>query len=274
MATENLRSVESHFRFGENWKSFNTTIDASRFESARSSLLSLLPEPLHGKSFLDIGSGSGLSSWAALELGAARVDSMDIDPHSVEATTSVLSATSFKNWSARQESIFEFKSDSRYDVVYSWGVLHHTGAMWDAIDRASSFVKPNGHLIMSLYRKTPFCRLWSWEKQWYAQRASGFSRRLAIGAYVALASTVMAATGRNPWRYYKEYRQRRGMSWIHDIHDWLGGYPYESVTPSEVIQHMGSLGFAAVRKPAAPSSWIARLGLFSGCDEFVFRAPV
>jgi 2-polyprenyl-3-methyl-5-hydroxy-6-metoxy-1,4-benzoquinol methylase len=273
--TGNLRSLENHFRFGENWESFNRTIQPAQYESAVASLRGLLPESLEGslegKSFLDIGSGSGLSSYAALSLGAASVDAIDIDPQSVAATKSLLMASSFSNWSVRQESVFDISPDHLYDVVHSWGVLHHTGAVWEALERAAKVVKPAGYLIVALYRKTPLCTFWKWEKRWYAQRAAAGSRRMARAAYVGMASTVMLVTGRNPWRYSREYSEQRGMSWLHDVHDWLGGYPYESLIASDVMERMAALGFTAVQKPAGPSGWVGRLGIGGWIDEFVFR---
>jgi hypothetical protein len=55
--------------------------------------------------------------------------------------------------------------------------------------------------------------------------------------------------------------------YFHDLHDWLGGYPYESITPIQVAQELTNLGFAHVRSKIEPRS----IGLFgSGCDEYVY----
>jgi SAM-dependent methyltransferase len=271
MPTHDLRAVESHFGFGENWEAFNRNIRPAQFQAARAGLQKLLPESLEGKSFLDIGSGSGLSSWAALHLGAGFVDAIDIDLHSVSATKSLLEASSFSNWSVRQQSVFDLQPDRLYDFVHSWGVLHHTGDVWEALSRAGAVVAPAGYFIVALYRRTPLCAFWHWEKRWYSQRASAFSRKLARAAYMVGISGAMLAAGRNPWRYQRSYSERRGMSWIHDVHDWLGGYPYESVTAADVMHHMSRIGFAPVRTPAVPTNLAARLGLVVGCDEFVFK---
>ena len=54
------------FEFGQNWSQFLADIDDDRIQRAESSLKHMLQvESLAGKSFLDIGSGSGLFSLAA-----------------------------------------------------------------------------------------------------------------------------------------------------------------------------------------------------------------
>ena len=40
---------------------------------------------------------------------------------------------------------------SLFDIVYSWGVLHHTGDVWHAIENAASRVKPGGIFYIALY---------------------------------------------------------------------------------------------------------------------------
>jgi 2-polyprenyl-3-methyl-5-hydroxy-6-metoxy-1,4-benzoquinol methylase len=72
------------FEFGKNWASFLKTVDDERIAEAKKSLSAMLDAvDLKGKTFLDVGCGSGLFSLAARLLGA-RVHSLDYDPSSVQ----------------------------------------------------------------------------------------------------------------------------------------------------------------------------------------------
>jgi 2-polyprenyl-6-hydroxyphenyl methylase/3-demethylubiquinone-9 3-methyltransferase len=258
------------FRFGRNWKSFVSTVDEKAITEAESGLRRLFPgRELAGKRFLDIGCGSGLSMLAALRLGAAAAHGIDIDRDSVEATQTLLARhAAGGNWSARQLSVFDADPATVgvHDVVYSWGVLHHTGAMWQAMDRAAALVAPGGLFAFALYRRTPLCALWKIEKRVYAA-APDFGQAIFRGAYKAAFVTGLCATGRNPRRYVADYRGARGMDWHHDVHDWLGGYPYESTEPGEVAAFLRRHGFTLERQFHRPP---VASGLFgSHCDEYV-----
>ena len=267
---EDLRSVSSHFRFGENWKSFLSTVTPEILREAERGLARLFPDDeLRGSRFLDIGCGSGLSMVAAYRLGAATVDGIDIDPDSVEASRALLGRhVPTGVCSARVASVFDLGVDNEkgYDIVYSWGALHHSGDMWAAIERAASMVVPGGRLAVALYRRTPLCGFWKREKRLYSASPPPVRATIRAAYYGAFWAGLLA-TGRNPLRYVAGYRSARGMDWRHDVHDWLGGYPYESVHPSAVISCLERLGFSRERVFEHPA---AALGLFgSHCDEFV-----
>jgi len=269
---ESVAPDSGRFAFGENWKSFLAELDNARIAEAEKSLQWLLGrQRLDGLRFLDIGSGSGLSSLAARRLGAT-VHSVDYDPRSVECTK-LLRDRFFPDdpyWLVERGSILDrnyLAKLGRFDVVYSWGVLHHTGAMHEAIESASRLVASPGLFVFALYRKTRLCRLWTLEKRWYC-RASPRAQSAARSLYVALMKLAFALVGRNFSAYVSSYRGNRGMDYIHDVHDWLGGYPYESIRPADVAHELTRLGFAPVRSKVKPYS----TGLFgSGCDEYVYR---
>src|SRR5215203_1082001 len=166
-----LTERETHFAFGENWKDYSRTIDRNRIESAVAGVKKLFPDGLAGKTFLDIGCGSGLHSLAALMLGAASVNAVDIDEDSVSTTQALLTkyAPDLK-WTAKVASVFEASPDTlgQFDVVYSWGVLHHTGDMWRAIERAADLVKPGGQFAIAIYSTTTCDSIWKFEKKFYA----------------------------------------------------------------------------------------------------------
>lgn len=266
-----LKDLSTHFAFGENWASYAVTIDAARIAEAEKALARLIGEgELAGKSFLDIGCGSGLHSLAASRLGASRIVAFDIDPQAVETTRAVLHAHApALVFDAQAFSVFDLTPQAfgSFDVVYSWGVLHHTGAMHEALTKAAAVVAPGGLFAFALYRRTRMCGFWRIEKRWYSH-ASPRAQHAARSVYTALMRLAFLAAGRDFGGYVANYKSQRGMNFEHDVHDWLGGYPYESIGAADVEAFMRTLGFAHVRSFTRPLS----LGLFgSGCDEYVYR---
>jgi SAM-dependent methyltransferase len=272
MHSETIADFDRRFEFGENWRSFLNRLDAKRIGEAEKSLKWLLDcGRLDGKRFLDIGSGSGLSSLVARRLGADVV-SFDYDPQSVNCTTT-LRDRFFPNesrWLVEHGSILDrgfFSNLGRFDVVYSWGVLHHTGAMRDAIRNAAQLVTPGGTLALALYRKTALCWFWALEKHWYC-RASKPAQARARSFYITLLRTAFAVTRRDFETYVSNYSSNRGMDFAHDVHDWLGGYPYESIGPDRLDKLLTQCGFQKMRTRVRR----APIGIFgSGCDEYVYR---
>jgi len=273
-----LLDARSHFAFGENWKSYLRVLDPERVAQAEAGMRRLFPNgELEGAKFLDIGSGSGLSSLSAARLGAKHIDAVDIDKNSVEATRGLLSSSLPQGtWTTNLKSVFDLspERDGTYDVVYSWGVLHHTGDMWRAVRCAAAMVKPGGRFAVALYRKTPFCGMWTWEKRVYT-KAPEIVRMPMRGIYKTIAYAMMLKGGINPLTHIRNYKSNRGMSWSHDVHDWMGGYPYESATPESVRAFLSELGFKVEREfVRQPGNGLLNGLLGSGCDEFVaVRVP-
>ena len=244
------------FAFGLNWQSFAQDIGVKQIDQATQALHDLVGGDLIGKSFLDIGCGSGLSMLAAVNLGARMVRGFDSDCLAVNTSNRLID-----NWASKANAIASVHSilgssfGGAFDVVYAWGSLHHTGDMWLALGRSVRCVKPGGLLILALYRRTPLCWAWRMEKRWYS-RAPAWQQCAARAVYKA------------PFHLLGRPAMRRGMNWDHDVHDWLGGYPYESTTPAEVSDRLRRLGFDIERI----SSTKRRLGLAgTGCDEYVAR---
>jgi 2-polyprenyl-6-hydroxyphenyl methylase/3-demethylubiquinone-9 3-methyltransferase len=269
-------SDQVRFEFGANWSRFLECVDERRIEAAEASMLEMIGgrEAIAGRTFLDAGSGSGLSTLAAVRLGAARVHSFDYDPKSVATTAEIKRrfAPDSVPWTVERGDILDdayVASLGRWDVVYSWGVLHHTGRMWDAIANASELVADSGVLFIAIYndqrRKT---RLWKKIKRLYS--ASAIGRVAVLTAFVpywvvrGVAGDVLSL--RNPLRRYQDYQSERGMSLVHDWIDWLGGYPFETARPEEVFRFLHERGFSLRNLRTAGG------GL--GCNEFVFeRTP-
>ena len=267
---ERSRELSEHFEFGRNWQDYSRFIDEGRIQQAVLDMERLFgPGTLRGRSFLDIGSGSGLHSLAALRQGCTSVVAVDLDPQSVEATRRTLARHAPDLvWVAREDSVFAMSPETSgsFDLVYSWGVLHHTGDMWEAVRRAAMLVRGDGLLALALYIRTPCCRLWKIEKWLYA-RSPGWVQGGIRLLFLAAQALREAASGRIPFRR----TETRGMRLWNDAHDWLGGYPYESASPEEVERFLGSLGFRLIRSfNTAPS-----LGFFgSACAEYLFQRSI
>ena len=270
-AKPSLKDVSAHFAFGENWASYAALIDERRIKEAKDGLVRLLgADTLAGKSFLDLGCGSGLHAVAAAHLGASHIVALDIDPAAVATARAVLHRHApGASFEVRELSVFDLAPERfrRFAVVYSWGVLHHTGAMREAIEIAARVVEPGGLFAFALYHRTRMCGLWTLEKRWYSG-ASPRAQALARKTHIALLRLAFRLTVRDFRAYVANYKSMRGMDFAHDIHDWLGGYPYESIAAPEVEALLRSLGFEHVKSFTSPIT----IGLFgSGCDEYVYR---
>lgn len=276
-----LLDTDAHFAFGKNWASYADLIGEREIAEAERALLRLLPaETLKRKRFLDIGCGSGLHSLAALRLGVGELLATDIDPDSVATTRSVVDRHApGVRYAVEKVSVFDLDParTGLFDVVYSWGVLHHTGDMDRALRQAASLVAPGGVFAFALYRKTLLCGLWKLEKRWYAHAGSVTQKRLRA-CYLVLFRVAMQMTGRRFEEYVENYASSRGMDFYHDVHDWLGGYPYESISPGEVAKKMTELGLEPVRSFVHRSRFSRLFGIHhgifgSGCDEYVYKRP-
>src|SRR3954468_12138666 len=201
---------ETHFEFGENWEKYSKTIDQQRIDSAVAGMKKLFPDGLADQTILDIGCGSGLHSLAALSLGAASVTAIDIDENSVSTTRRILAQhASDSRWTVQVVSIFDAMAAvlGQFDVVYSWGVLHHTGDMWRAIERAATLVKPGGSFAIAIYAATQFDTVWKIEKRLYAH-APRVLQWLARQVYMAALLGRRALLGENPIAYMRNYSKK------------------------------------------------------------------
>ena len=261
------------FEFGKNWRSFLSTLTEDRIEIAESSLITMLGvNDLSGYTFLDAGCGSGLFSLCARRLGA-KVTSFDYDHESVACTEYLrekfFPSTNNSDWTIFQGSVLDkdlVDKLGEFDIVYSWGVLHHTGKMYEALNNVSGLVKEGGKLFISIYNdQGKKSKRWLKVKKLYNASPAPV-KFLMMGWYVirfTAIGTIKEIILLRPFREWKEYKKNRGMSRLQNIRDWIGGLPFEVAKPEEVFEFYKSKGFALDK--------FVTVGGGIGCNEFVFR---
>ena len=273
--SEVLREVveRKRFNFGKNWNRFLTKLDEGRIQEGEKSLKQMLEvENLDRKLFLDIGCGSGLFSLAAKRLGA-KVHSFDCDPLSV-ACTEELKHRYFPDdgsWTIEQGNVLDLgylNSLGKYNIVYSWGVLHHTGNMWMALENVIPLLDEGGKLFISIYNDQGILsKFWKRLKKFYNTSPSPIKILVIfwVGTSLQTSSAFLHLfQGQNPlpFKYWKEKKRQRGMSVWHDLVDWVGGYPFEVAKPEEIFDFYRVKGFTLVK--------LKTCGGGLGCNEFVF----
>jgi 2-polyprenyl-3-methyl-5-hydroxy-6-metoxy-1,4-benzoquinol methylase len=271
--------IASHqrFPFGANWARFLRHMDAWRIDTAQASLVEWLQtDRLAGLRLLDAGSGSGLFSLVARRLGA-QVHSFDFDPQSVACTRELrrrhlagelpgarlpaATADRAEAWLVEEGSVLDREylgRLGRFDVVYSWGVLHHTGDQWNALNNVSECVAPGGRLFIALYNDQGWLSTW-WTGVKRRYNRHSLWRALFIGVYTPYFIWAR-------WLYWQlrgHGGTERGMSLWYDLLDWLGGYPFEVSKPEQVLDFLRARGFELRKMFTA--------GGKHGCNQFVFE---
>ena len=274
------------FAFGKNWRRFLEDLDDERICGAEIALSEFLRRSsLAGESFLDAGSGSGLMSLAALRLGAGPITSFDFDETSVACTEELRrrSGAGSDDWQVTRGSLLDTEflaSLGQYDIVYCWGVAHHTGAMWEALANLVDLVRPGGRLFVAIYNDQGLSsRIWMRVKRVYvrggpsvrpplvalsalALYAPRFFLRILIKVYGFIRHPLRSARG-GVGAVAPKPKRPRGMSAWHDLIDWVGGYPFEVARPDEIFTFYRERGFALEN--------LQTCGGGLGCNQFVLR---
>jgi SAM-dependent methyltransferase len=265
---------DEQFDFGKNWQAFSKhALTAQRVDQAKQDFRKLLEGiALENESFLDIGFGQGLSLLTAKALGA-RTAGCDINPLCAEVFAenrhrhfpelseaqipivvgSILDPAVVK----RLRSITATSDSGAFQIVHSWGVLHHTGDMWRAIANTASLVSPGGHLILAIYARHWSSGMWKLIKWLYVHTPSLFQRVLISVLYPVIYAAKWMVTGRDP------REQERGMDFYYDVVDWVGGYPYEYASTDDLEHGVEKLGFKTLK--------VVRATVPTGCNQFVFQ---
>ncbi len=260
------------FDFGKNWQDFSfQALTQEKVIQTKESFQHLIDDmDLRGKSFLDIGFGQGLSLLTACEKGALAVGTdinekcLDVFQHNKQyfpRTTnnvdvpivigSILDPKVVDQLHAASPGL------SGYDIVHSWGVLHHTGNMKKAIQHTASLVNADGCLVLAIYNRHWSSPLWKQIKRFYCMTPPPAQNLIISLFYPIIYLAKYAVTGKDP------KKKMRGMDFYYDVIDWVGGYPYEYATRSELESMTTGLGFRLVK--CIPSE------VPTGCNEFIFQ---
>lgn len=270
-ATNNAHS-DCRFHFGRNWKKYLKYLSDERIQIAEKSLKVMLRrDSLEGLTFLDIGCGSGLFSLTAIRLGAKEVVSFDCDLESVQCAEYLKDRYGpFPQWKIFRASILdENKIDTlgRFDIVYSWGVLHHTGDMWKAIGNTTKLVNEKGYLFISIYNNQGLLTaIWKRIKRIYVISPTWLQFIIGNSFFIGSAVLLFILDVLQSQSVIARYKGtgRRGMDAYHDAIDWIGGYPFETARPEGIFHYCRDRGLVLTNLYTSKGS---------GCNEFVFFKP-
>lgn len=260
------------FSFGRNWQNYAKTLSEEQIHAAKDSLSSSLGIlDLSNQRILDVGCGSGLFSLAACRLGAREVTAFDYDSNSVTCAIDLKDRFGpYPNWIITQGDVLDqtfLNTLGTFDIVYSWGVLHHTGNMWQAIENVCSLVKPGGSLFISIYNDQGWIsRVWRMIKKSYVHSPRIIQYLMAFVWYlvVVIVRMYLGLWHRKPIRvWFKE--TERGMNLWYDVVDWIGGYPFETASIKTLQTFIEKRKFSLIN---------ARTKSGIGCNELILKRNI
>ena len=157
------------------------------------------------------------------------------------------------------------KNFNNYNFIYSWGVLHHTGNMYLAMENVSSLANEKSSICIAIYNKQQFfSKIWLIIKKIYNNSPRFFQKAMTLifCIYFFLGLLVVDLIRfKNPFERHTG-ANRRGMNFVNDVIDWIGGYPFEVATPEEIFNFFRKRGFVLKK--------LKTCGGKMGCNEFMF----
>ena len=109
-------------------------------------------DSLEGKDVLEVGCGSGIAVQMFAEAGA-DVTAVDLTPWAVRTTRARLEAFGLGGEVSEADAEdLPFKSDS-FDLVFSWGVIHHSSDMDRALAELVRVARPGAQVVLMVYNR-------------------------------------------------------------------------------------------------------------------------
>ena len=113
----------------------------------------LVPHLKRDATLLDVGCGAGWLSLSAAWHYGCRVTGIDFNPVAVDRACAVAEILGLPV-SFSTADLFQFETKTKFELVTSIGVLHHTNDCLGAVSRiCSNFVRPGGHVFIGLYHR-------------------------------------------------------------------------------------------------------------------------
>ena len=244
--------------FGKTWMPVLTALTVPQIYHAERSLAARLHmDRLDRKSFLDIGSGSGLLSLAARRRGA-KVFSFDSDPQAV-ACARELRRRYFPDdadWHIETGSVLDqdyLKNLGTFDIVFAENVLNHTSTMMQALENVKPLVAVGGQLHLSIYNDyQEISDRWDRLKRTYKTLPRPAAFLFGLGLIARSEAKPALAHWRQrtlrhwlrSWVAYEDGTP--GISRWHDWKEWLNAHPYERATVDDVVELYARHGFRLI----------------------------
>lgn len=222
-------------------------------------LRDLFPDGVEGKRVLDGGSGSGMVSLGFAALGA-DVTGVDITPKCVE--NGIRRAESL-GLSCRflEGDLTRLDLGETFDIVYSWGVIHHSADARAAFRCLANHLSPDGEMVLAVYLKTRLSGFWNFTRRFYrgspAPLQTAFRRTGSV--FLNGVDVVKGRLAGRP-RY-----MMRGTRNEELINDWFGVPQRTFHTYDEVFGWFREAGLE-------PHLWNEATGRFRSTSNFVVRS--
>ncbi|MFQ6107920.1 MAG: class I SAM-dependent methyltransferase [Candidatus Aminicenantales bacterium] len=251
-----LRSNEERTRrfYDCLWQNYTPEYAASKKHWA----LFFDPEEVLNKSVLDAGCGTGVFSIIFARMGALSVVGIDISKRSLERAQRQADQLGLQNATFQKVNMLRLPfTDACFDIVWSWGSVHHTADPFGCLAELIRVLKPGGSLLVAVYRRTGLTFLHETLRKGLIRLPSKywipFSRFLSL----------VAAPGISLFK--KRDKSRKGEKLEQLLFDWFFVPIRHSYLPEEIKSFLVKRGL--VIKKYLPFS-----GRFNSTSNFIFKA--